>query len=256
MKFYQHKDFLTFEDVAEYLTDKGMLGFDISESSDRYKLNNFLKDLVLEEKLNIVFRYYGRTDFFNGEFTQDYENPAVEKINFLGGEKNLILLFDSMMFKNWLDGQDFLSHSFFDERIHTRYYQIPVYELFGCNYSYLENKNPLFIILLDDNSGRYGVEPLFPKSQLDTIFLRQQKESLQEQINTIDSQLNDKELTANSQKAVTKLLYALLKEHEYELGAKKGTTNTILESLTAKHGVSISRETISRWLDMVNALDK
>lgn len=81
-------------------------------------------------------------------------------------------------------------------------------------------------------------------------FLDIEKQKLQQEIG-----VNNKELTANAQTAVAKLLYALLKEHKYELGAKKGTTNDILERLTAKHGVGISRETISKWLDRVNALE-
>lgn len=109
---------------------------------------------------------------------------------------------------------------------------------------------------------------LYPKSELDVIFnsnqtitteittLQAQLTQAHARIAELESKSDDKELTANSQKAVAKLLYALLKEHEYELGAKKGTTNAILENLTAKHRVAISRETISKWLDIVNTLDK
>lgn len=71
-----------------------------------------------------------------------------------------------------------------------------------------------------------------------------------------NSQLDNKELTATSQKSVTKLLYALLKEHNYELGATKGATNDTLFNLCESHNAKLSRETIAKWLDKVNDLEK
>ncbi len=62
-------------------------------------------------------------------------------------------------------------------------------------------------------------------------------------------------LPNNSIKAVTKLLYALLKEHGYTLdGAKKGATNEQLLNLTQSHNVGINRATIATWLERVNDL--
>lgn len=62
------------------------------------------------------------------------------------------------------------------------------------------------------------------------------------------------EPSPRTQHAIAKLLYALLVEHGYELGAKKGNTNDILQILTAKHGVSLSREFIAKQLEVVNEL--
>lgn len=67
---------------------------------------------------------------------------------------------------------------------------------------------------------------------------------------------DDKELTPRTQNALAKFLYALLVEHGYDLGAKKGNTNDILQALTAKHGVPLSRDFIATWLDLVNNLKK
>lgn len=255
MAIYDLKEFLTFDDVADYLRDKGVYDFVLSNNSDRNRLNDFLKDMILSNKLSIVFRYYGKLDIFNREFVQD-KRPVKDKINIFTNEQSLVLLFDDYMLKGWLNGNDFLRHGFFDERIHTDYWKIPTYKLFGYEYTITENKEHPFIILLDDSNGQYGLEPLFPKCQLDKLFLKKQKETLQNQINSIDSQLDNKELTANSQTAVAKLLYALLKEHNYELGTTKGATNDTLFNLCESHNVKLSRETIAKWLDKVNDLEK
>lgn len=61
------------------------------------------------------------------------------------------------------------------------------------------------------------------------------------------------ELSGNSKKAISKLLYALMKEHGYHLdGAVKGALNETLENLTIRHGVSMADETIKKWLEYLN----
>lgn len=264
MKFYQHKDFLTFDDVAEYLMDKGMFDFDISNSSDRYKLNCFLKDLVLDEKLSIVFRYYGKANLFNKEFIND-NRPILEKINIFTNEQTLILLFDRGMLKNWLDGEEFLRHKFFDKEMHTDYFCIPVYKIFGYEYTITDNKEHPFIILLDDSSGQYGVDPLFPKSQLDNLFLQHQKDNLQQQINAIDSQLNDKELSTRSQNTVGTIIAGLanlanidLKSHYGDDSNKKIRQELLKLGFKAneKDGLPLSSETVAKWLKIADDLSK
>lgn len=64
------------------------------------------------------------------------------------------------------------------------------------------------------------------------------------------------ETNPKTQRAIAKLLYALLLEHGYELGAKKGNTNDILQALTTRHEVPLSREFIATWLGRVNNLEK
>lgn len=82
-----------------------------------------------------------------------------------------------------------------------------------------------------------------------------------ERIAELERQLNerstpaDMELTGTSKKAVTKLLYALLLEHNYSIdGTTKGATNNTLENLTTRYNVPITREIIAKWLNEINTL--
>lgn len=275
MGLYQLKEFLTLDDVADYLRDKGVYDFDLSQSIDAHRINNLLKDWVLSNKLNLVFGYYGRIDIYNKSFVEDIRKP-IDKINPFTNNQNAILSFDENLLKQWLDGQDYLSHKFFDQNLHKHTWEVPVYRLFGHNYSLLDNKDHPFVILLDDCNGEYGLDPLFPKLQIDNILntkddsqqqiadLQAKNARLQAHIAELESQLNqanttpandDIELTGTSKKAVTKLLYALLREHNYSIdGTIKGATNQALENLTTSHHVPIARETIASWLTEINTL--
>lgn len=229
MGLYDLKEFLTFEDVADYLRDKGVYDFDVSGYQGRSRLYSLLYELVASEKITPVFRYNGllKTSIFKHE-----EEIILE---------NKVFLFSDTMIEVWKNTDYFPHFEVSSEGRFPCLYQ----EFVTCTHFYiLEDKNP-----------QYGNEPLFPKSQLENIFLQTQKDNLQPQINDIDRQLQD-ELTPKTQKAITKLLYALLVEHGYELGAKKGNTNDILQSLTKKHGVELSREFIATQLDKVNKLEK
>lgn len=264
MAIYDLKEFLTFDDVADYLRDKGVYDFVLSNNSDRNRLNDFLKDMILSNKLSIVFRYYGKANLFNKEFIND-NRPILEKINIFTNEQTLILLFDRGMLKNWLDGEEFLRHKFFDKEMHTDYFCIPVYKIFGYEYTITDNKEHQFIILLDDSSGQYGVDPLFPKSQLDNLFLQHQKDSLQQQINTIDSQLNDKELSTRSQNTVGTIIAGLanlanidLKSHYGDDSNKKIRQELLKLGFKAneKDGLPLSSETVAKWLKIADDLSK
>lgn len=42
MGLYQFKEFLDFDNVADYLMDKGIYHFDLYQSDDRYRLSKFI----------------------------------------------------------------------------------------------------------------------------------------------------------------------------------------------------------------------
>lgn len=274
MALYKFKDFLTFDDVASYLADKGVYKFDLSYKKDVCELTELLIGFIHDFRLSPVVRYNGLVlkNYYHVEKTE-YEHSyfLTKRIQrdfcsyFIIYRKKSIELLSSNKDVNLKDTK---LCGYFDSKDE---------EDFEIKEDLIINKNNL----------------LYPISQLDDIFNQKSKETsqtfdefgipsitiLQPGIETLNQRIkerddeiatlktriaelekiveqsNDEKLTAYSQKTVAKLLYALLKEHKYELGAKKGTTNDILESLTAKHGVGISRETISKWLDRVNALE-
>ena len=200
MGLYQLKEFLTLDDVADYLRDKGVYDFDLSQSIDSCRMHDLLKEWAFGNKLSLVFSYYGRIDVYNKTFNEDTRNP-IEKINLFTHNQNVVLVFNDSLLKQWANGWH-LRHKFFDENVHKYTWQVPVYQLFEYNYSLLDDKDHPFIILLDDCNGEYGIEPLFPKSQLDKILnakddsqkqiadLQAENARLQARIAEFESQLN------------------------------------------------------------------
>lgn len=85
----------------------------------------------------------------------------------------------------------------------------------------------------------------------------QLKERLAQQAGTGQaSQHDDKELASNSQAGVTRLLYAILTEHNYDLSPPKGkgTTNDVLVKASQVHGAPVSTNFVAPWLIRVHQL--
>lgn len=73
------------------------------------------------------------------------------------------------------------------------------------------------------------------------------------ELENIIGQLDDKELTANSKNSVSKLLYALMENGDFQLdGTKKGNLNDRLVSLTKEKGVPVTEKFIADWLEYLN----
>lgn len=226
MGLYDLTDFLNFDDVADYLTDKGVYSFDLSDSQSRNRLYSLLYELVASEKLTPVFRYNG----FMQEVTT-FEQKTITA--------NKVFLFSQYMIEVWKNS-DYLPHFEVEKEKNSPF---PA--------SYKEFRSDESFVLLEDKNPQYGNEPLFPKVQLDNLFLQQQKDNLQRQINAIDSQFD--ELPANSKNSASKLLYALMMNGGFELdGTKKGNLNDRLVSLTKEKGVPVTENFISNWLEYLN----
>ena len=73
---YLFKDFLSLEDVGEYLNQYGY-SYDPEMQADYYKLKDTILDLYNEKKLNIVFHY---DDFAVMKTLRFAENLGVEEV--------------------------------------------------------------------------------------------------------------------------------------------------------------------------------
>ncbi|WP_440454959.1 hypothetical protein [Psychrobacter sp. ASPA161_9] len=86
--------------------------------------------------------------------------------------------------------------------------------------------------------------------------IRQQEE----EINMLNEQLReqadklteDKELPYNSQMSVARMLYGILTEHKYDLTATRGKANELIETASQIHGTPITRNFISKWIQLAN----
>ena len=61
------KDYLSIHDVADYFTNLGY-EYDLSVNSDRYKLNKDIYDLIMQDKIFAVFRFFDSFHFKDGYF--------------------------------------------------------------------------------------------------------------------------------------------------------------------------------------------
>lgn len=62
----------------------------------------------------------------------------------------------------------------------------------------------------------------------------------------------DKTLPYNSQMSVARMLYAILKEHNYDLSATKGKANSLIEKASQLHGTPVTRNFIAQWIELAN----
>lgn len=89
-----------------------------------------------------------------------------------------------------------------------------------------------------------------------------EKAELIEQLNEAKAKLEDKptsykELAPNSQAKVTHMLYAILKEHRYDLSPPKGkgVANDQIVAASRSHKSPVTRNFVANWLERVHQLD-
>ncbi|MBP3946048.1 coiled-coil domain-containing protein [Psychrobacter sp. K31L] len=98
------------------------------------------------------------------------------------------------------------------------------------------------------------------KAQLEKVNI--EKANLIEQLNKAkadlaDKSADDKELAPNSQAKVTHMLYAILKEHRYDLSSPKGkgVANDQIVAASRSHKSPVTRNFVANWLERVHQLD-
>ncbi|MEZ7502909.1 hypothetical protein QO189_10545 [Psychrobacter sp. Arc29] len=105
------------------------------------------------------------------------------------------------------------------------------------------------------------------KSKIEELEAQLEKENadsaeLKEQLNKANAALadkpaDDKELAPNSQAKVTHMLYAILKEHRYDLSPPKGkgVANDQIVAASRSHKSPVTRNFVANWLERVHQLD-
>lgn len=83
--------------------------------------------------------------------------------------------------------------------------------------------------------------------------LKKENELLRIENEHLKSKNIDKELTYKSQNSISRLLYALMENGDFQLdGTKKGNLNDRLVSLTKEKGVPVTEKFIADWLEYLN----
>lgn len=284
MGLYQLKDFLTFDDVADYLRDKGVYDFDLSSSYDQNRLKDWLVNMARDEKITPVFYSSSCTDVISyvyennepiikyvdgGEIFAGYYSIKCDCFEFINRHGKLQASYQH----NTDDDYDrILTYKYYTETtnlgvglefkllICTPYKIIGKYKpktLQDCYIHYEPFADDDTIICFNDL--------LYPADQLNALFLQQQKDSLQQQINTIDSQLNDKELSTRSQNTAGTIIAGLANLANIDLKSHYGddSNKKIRQELlklgfkeNEKDGLPLSSDTVAKWLKIADDLSK
>ena len=252
------KDFLSIDDVADYLNSLGY-SYDLSVSRDRYKLNKDIYDLIIQQKINVVFHYTG---FIKETICDNDVDEATGKLKNCTSKTFYTTVYfricQTLAKKMLLDNEftttksSFNLYCFEDGRknpdvIHTFY----LYDI------------------LDDNEQNITVSDLYvPKSEIDKLFDKDDQANHEQIIARLESELaqanaelntlkkqtdtladDDKELSHNSEAKVAKLVYILLSELKYELTlGGKGNSNLLIENASKNLNNSLSPNFIAKWL--------
>ena len=266
MAFYEHKEFLNFNDFKQYLIDKKVSDARIVVDNER--LFEFILDLIDEDKLRGVFSYRGSGHF---EYLDDNNQEKIYDSLLLEGYFCLYKIQLQRIFEvNELDvlGLSFKPYKLNDVDRLSKFIGHDIYK----------NEN-LSTILFDKKIGsikpKISIENIrFIKSDLDKLFNQQPQannDELAQQLQaTIDSQVKeiadlkaqleqqadkpsdtalDDEMETKSLNAVSRLVYVLLDMAEYDLSTHSGNGNTSIiarsEKLLQK---PLSKKFVSDWI--------
>lgn len=174
MGLYQLSDFLSIDDVADYLTEKQIHHFDLYESNDRYRLNEFILGLIISDKITPVFHYNG--------FAYDLSDEKNREFLTNKAEYKETLIFSNSMLNDWNDDRVIAIDGFSQKPQgwqNTPRYPTPFEEQFQEHfdlrgktsdfYKYKSFKSDKEYILDISNYNSYP-NLLIPKIQLDNIF--------------------------------------------------------------------------------------
>lgn len=159
MALYKHKEFLNLSDLADYLRDKGVYNFELSYEHDCIKLNDFIINLINENKLCPVFYYDGLVkDGF------ELDNNCFLMQGWICANKHIIKEL-SNNYEIDLNVKDYLKvYKLSDETANSNIGKIIECEM--DNYIFMDtNRYKIELPILDDDEN-----PIKPKNRMDILF--------------------------------------------------------------------------------------
>lgn len=249
------KDFLSIEDLADYLNSLGW-SYDLSVSRDHYKLHKDIYDLVIQEKINLVFHYVGH-------MKQTTYTEEIDEItgNLKSSKSQIIYL--SAYFKIY---PSLAREMLLDSKVITTEGVFNIYSFIDGK-KIPDSKDKLHLYdIVDYNKQNITASDLYiPKNEVDKLFNNDNQVDHEQTIARLESELaqveaqlkeqtktpaDDKELPPNSQAGVARMLYAILIEHGYDLSPPKGkgVANDLIVNASNNHGTSVTRNFVADWL--------
>lgn len=193
MGLYKYKDFLTFDDVADYLRDKGIYDFNLYEYQDRCKLSDLIWNLIFSYKITPVFHYAG--------FAYDLSDESNREFLINKSEYKETLIFSESMINNWQDDQVIKLDGVIKNNNSGFYQPAPpndmqLQEIFNQKlrtddfYKYKSFKNHKDYVL-DISNYTTSIGLLVPRIEFDNIFIQPTTQQLSPNINYLNEATRD-----------------------------------------------------------------
>ena len=259
------KDFLSIEDVADYLNSLGW-SYDLSVSRDHYKLHKDIYDLIIQGKINLVFHH-------TGHIKETICDNDIDEVT--GKLKNCTS-------KTIYTSAYFIIHPalarevLLDDKFTTTQGRFNLYSFQDGR------KNPdvthTFYLydILDDNEQNITASDLYiPKNEIDKLFNENNQTDHEQTIKKLESELaqanteldalkkhadtptdDDKNLSTRSQNLAAKIILALLDIAELDRNSLPyqyddlSSNNCIIHDQIKANGMKVGQQKIGHWLDL------
>lgn len=127
-------------------------------------------------------------------------------------------------------------------------------DMFGYQVMLIDKPFNYFRYKTEDDYNPYNETKPFTVTKDHIRFKRDEVEALADHTQTSQS-LPNTELAHNSKVAVARMLYGILKHHDYDLSAHKGITNDIIVSASKASGKAVTKNFVSEWLKLVQQIE-
>ena len=259
------KDFLSIEDVADYLNTLGW-SYDLSVSRDHYKLHKDIYDLIIQEKINLVFHYVGH-------MKQTTYTEEIDEItgNLKSSKSQIIYL--SAYFKVY---PSLAREMLLDSKVITTEGVFNIYSFIDGK-KIPDSKDKLHLYdIVDDNKQNITASDLYiPKNEIDKLFNENNQTDHEQNIKNLESELakanaeldalrkqadtpadDDKELSTRSQNLAAKIILALIDlagldkdspPYQYD---DLSSNNSLIHDQIEANGMNVGKQKIGDWLDL------
>lgn len=221
------KDFLSIEDVADYLNTLGW-NYDLSVSRDHYKLHKDIYDLVIQEKINLVFHH-------TGHIKETICDNDIDEVT--GKLKNCTskTIYTSAYFKVYTS---LAKEMLLDSKVITTQGSFNIYS-FQDGQKIPDFKDTFYLYdILDDNVQNITSNDLYiPKNEIDKLFNENDQTDHEQIIEKLESELARVNTELNA-----------LKKHA-DMPADDSILQTILDE-SNKHYAPDLKHAIKLWIDL------
>lgn len=269
MALYDINEFLTLDDVAEYLTDKCSYDFNLECSIDQNRLIETIIQLVRNDKLHPVFYYRGNVDWLEQKVITSKSG------RFINHEIVLLDITYGMSVRDYY----FISDKIFDKLIENNcsdyinlinctiepYHVEGKQEIIENNILYYRKiKEDFSIIFHDLLYPKLDLAKLFNQTEAETEViekLRQKIAYLESQIAQAKTELAYKtaddlnKVPHQSYRTVDRVMYAMAQlanvDNSKPFSQNKPSLNASITTILQNDGVPLESEAVGKWLSRI-----